>query len=161
MAKNLKSFLKLVFSIAVCQFVGFFGSSVTIPSIGSWYKLLNKSPLNPPNWIFAPVWTILFLLMGISLFLVFNKKIKSKKQKQIAIFWFGLQLLLNFLWSFQFFSLHLPFLAFVDIILLLIAIFICIKKFYPISKFASYLLYPYFLWVTFASFLNISIVILN
>lgn len=161
MAKNITNFLKLVFSIIICQLVGFLGSGVTTPSIGNWYRSINKSPLNPPNWVFAPVWTLLFLLMGVSLFLILNKKTKNKKQKKIALFWFGAQLLLNFLWSFQFFGLHLPFLAFIDIILLLMTIFICIKKFYPISKIASYLLFPYLFWVAFASFLNISIIILN
>lgn len=161
MAKNLTIFLKLVFSVAICLIIGFFGSGVTTPSINNWYRSLNKSPLNPPNWIFAPVWTLLFLLMGVSLFLVLNKKTKIKKQKHVAVFWFVCQLLLNFLWSFQFFGLHLPFLALIDITFLWITILICIKKFYPISKIASHLLYPYFFWVTFAAFLNFSIIILN
>jgi translocator protein len=161
MAKNFKSFLILIFSIVICQLVGFLGSLVTIPSISTWYQSIHKAPFNPPNWVFGPIWTLLFLLMGISLFLILNKKIKSKKIKKIAIFWFSLQLLLNFLWSFLFFGFHQPFLAFIDIIFLWIAIFFTIKKTYPVSKIASYLFYPYLLWVSFASILNLSIVILN
>lgn len=156
----MKSFLKLITSILICQLVGFAGSFFTIPSISTWYKTLEKPSFTPPNWVFGPAWTMLFLLMGISLFLVWTKGLKKKNVKNALIF-FYLQLLLNFLWSLLFFGLHSPLFALFDIILLWLGIFITIKKFHKISKPASYLLIPYLLWVTFASFLNLFIVKLN
>lgn len=156
----MKNIYKLLISLAVCQLVALMGSIVTFPAIGGWYRTLNKPIFNPPNWIFGPVWTILFLLMGYSLFLVWKKGIKTKKNK-VAILVFFCQLGLNFLWSFFFFGLHLPLLAFFEIIVLWIAISLTIVKFWKISKPAAYLLYPYLAWVSFATILNLSIVILN
>lgn len=158
MTKKTKTRLTFIYSIAICLSIGFLGSLVTTPSISSWYQTINKASFNPPNWVFGPVWTFLFLLMGISLFLILESK---NKFKNIAIFWFSLQLFFNFLWSFLFFGLHQPFLAFIEIIFLLISIFVVIKKTYAVSQIASYLLWPYLFWVSFASILNLFIVILN
>jgi translocator protein len=150
---------RLVSLIAICEGVGILGSIFTISAILTWYAHLNKPFFSPPNWIFGPVWTTLYCLMGVSLFLVLEKKLK--KQKNILLVIFSAQLLLNFLWSVIFFKLHLPLLAFIEIILLWILILMLIINFWKFSKPAAYLLMPYLAWVSFASILNLSIVILN
>lgn len=159
MGKGIKIF-KLAFSILVCQGVGIIGSFFTLPAISTWYTTLPKPSFNPPNWIFAPVWTLLFLLMGISLYLIWNRGLRGKETKK-AIFIFGVQLILNIIWSVLFFGLQSPLYAFIEIIILWFAILLTIISFYKISKAAAYLLLPYILWVTFASVLNFSILILN
>lgn len=152
--------LKLVISVGICFLVGFIGSALTLPSIPTWYATLNKPIFSPPNWIFGPVWTFLYLLMGISLYIIWNKNLKSKN-KDRAVKLFTLQLILNLLWSLVFFGLHQPLLAFITIVILWISIFVTIKYFYRISKLGAYLLIPYILWVSFASLLNLFIVGLN
>ena len=150
---SLKNILKLIASIMICQLAGFIGSLFTTPAIQTWYKTLIKPSFNPPNSVFSPVWITLFLLMGISLFLVWQKNLKDRKVK-IALFFFALQLSLNILWSIIFFGLKLPFYAFVEIIILWFAILLTILKFLKVSKPAGILLLPYLLWVSFAAFLN-------
>ena len=154
---------KLIVSIVLCFLVAFAGSATTMFSVLTWYAKLNKPFFNPPNWVFGPAWTILYFLMGVSLYLVWNKNLKNKKKeiKGIAIRVFIYQLILNFLWSWVFFGLHQPFLALITIIVLWVSIFTAIKYFYKISKMSAYLLIPYILWVSFASVLNLFIVILN
>lgn len=152
--------VKLVSSIILCELVAIIGSAVTLPSIKTWYITLNKPEFNPPNWIFGPVWTVLFLLMGISLYLIWSNGTKTKKVRE-ALYYFSAQLLLNFLWSLFFFGMHNPLLAFFDIILLWFAILFTILKFQEISKLAAYLLYPYLFWVSFATLLNFAVVVLN
>ena len=147
-------------SVLVCQATGAVGSLFTSPSIPTWYASLQKPNFNPPNWIFAPVWTILFLLMGVSLYLIWSKGLRDKKVKT-AFFIFAIQLILNMLWSFLFFGLQSPLYAFIEIIILWMAILLTIASFYKISKIAGYLLLPYILWVSFAAVLNFSILILN
>lgn len=149
----IKDILKLVFSIAVCQVAGIFGSFATVPSIPTWYAQLKKPAFNPPNWLFSPVWIALYVLMGISLFLVLRKPIGERGVK-IALVFFAVQLVLNSLWSVMFFGLKVPFLAFLEIILLWCMIFFTIFLFSKISKTAAVLLVPYILWVSFASVLN-------
>ena len=152
--------LKLVVSILVCQGAGAVGSLFTSPAISGWYATLQKPSFNPPNWVFAPVWTTLFLLMGIALYLVWISGAESKK-KRTAILIFAVQLILNIFWSVLFFGLQSPLYAFIEIIILWLAILITIISFYKISKPAAYLLLPYILWVSFAAVLNFSILILN
>ena len=152
--------LKLVVSILVCQGAGVVGSIFTSPAITTWYAQLQKPSFSPPNWIFAPVWTLLFLLMGVALYFVWSKGLEDKKVKT-ALFIFGVQLILNTLWSILFFGLQSPFYAFIEIIILWLAILLTIISFSRISKAAAYLLLPYILWVSFASILNFSILILN
>lgn len=152
--------LKLVACLLLCLAAGMVGSVFTMPSIPTWYAGLVKPPLNPPNWIFGPVWTTLFILMGIALFLVWESQ-ADKKAKNAAMAIFGGQLALNVLWSILFFGLHSPFYAWLDIILLWISILITIISFWKISKLASILLWPYLLWVSFASYLNLMIWLLN
>ncbi|MBI4038125.1 tryptophan-rich sensory protein [Candidatus Daviesbacteria bacterium] len=144
---------KLILAVGVCLGAGGVGSIFTFSSIPTWYVTLNKPFFSPPNWIFGPVWTTLYILMGISLYLVWIKN------KVPTVFW--TQLILNAVWSIIFFGLQNPSLALVDIVALWIAIVLTIKAFYPISKPASYLLIPYLAWVSFASILNLSIVLLN
>lgn len=148
----MKKTVKLILSILTCQMAGFLGSLATTPAIPTWYASLNKPSFNPPNWIFAPVWTTLFLLMGISLFIILNQK-KNKKAKAI----FFIQLGLNTLWSFLFFGLQSPLLAFLEILILWTAILLTIIQAYKLQKWAGILLIPYLLWVSFAAFLNFTI----
>ena len=148
----------LIFAILIPLAVGAVGSAFTFPEIATWYQTLNKPDFNPPNWIFAPVWTTLYILMGISFYLVL---ISKAKDKIIPVKLFMAQLVLNILWSVIFFGLHNPLLAFFEILVLWGTILFMILTFYKISKPAAYLMIPYILWVSFASILNLSIVIIN
>jgi len=154
-----KNILKLVFSILLCQGAGFLGSLATRPAIGGWYAGLVKPAFSPPNWIFVPVWTLLYFLMGASLFLVL--KTKAKERQQRALFLFFIQLILNISWSVIFFNLKAPLTAFIEIIALWYFIFLTTKAFLRISRLAGFLMIPYLLWVSFAAFLNFSIFWLN
>ncbi len=157
---NLIEILKLVISLAFCQFAGFIGSLFTTPSIPTWYAALRKPLFNPPNSVFGPVWTTLFLLMGISAYLIWRKGFHDKNVK-IALLIFIVQLLLNVFWSFLFFGLHSLSYAFFEIIFLWLAILVTVLSFMNISKPAGILLLPYLLWVSFASVLNFSLWKLN
>lgn len=148
-----KNFPKLIFSIGLCLGAGIVGSFFTLSSISTWYVTLNKPSFSPPNWVFGPVWTVLYILMGISLYLVWQKR------KVPNVFW--VQLILNTAWSIIFFEMKNPTLALLDIVALWISIFLTIKAFSKINKLAGKLLIPYLVWVTFASYLNLMIVILN
>ena len=163
---KINNFLKLVIAIVISQLAGVVGSVFTVSSIPTWYAALQKPSFNPPNWIFGPAWTTLYLLMGVAAFLIWSSYAKatdgqSRKRIKIALGIFGCQLILNALWSIIFFGLHSPLWAFVEIIFLWLAIFATIIAFYKISRPAAYLLLPYILWVSFASILNFSILILN
>jgi len=151
---------KLIVSICLCFLIAFLGSLVTFSSISTWYAGLNKPFFNPPNFIFGPVWSILYTLMGIALFLVWEKGLKNKNVSK-AVKIFLLQLALNFLWSLVFFGFHLPFAALIVILALWISIFYAILLFKKISKPAYLLLTPYIAWVSFALILNFFIAILN
>lgn len=155
-----KRFLQLGASIVVCEFVGVISAPLTIASIPSWYAFLHKPSFSPPNWIFGPVWTTLYFLMGIAAFLIWKKNLKKKKIQR-ALMYFLVQLFFNFLWSLLFFGLHNPLLGLGDILLLLISIVVTMNAFYKISKAAAALLIPYLLWVSFATVLNVAIVLLN
>jgi len=151
---------KLIFSIFICLFAGFIGSSFTTPAITNWYAMLQKPSFAPPNWVFFPVWTALFIMMGISLFLIWKKGWGDKTVKT-SIYIFAGQLVLNTLWSFAFFGLRSPLLGLMEIILLWLAILATILTFKKLSRTAAYLLIPYILWVSFAAFVNFSIWKLN
>ena len=154
---------KLILSIGLCLGAGVLGSIFTTqaPPAGglTWYTTLNKPFFSPPNWVFGPVWTVLYILMGVALYLVISDKGKVIREKAIQIF--AIQLVLNVAWSVIFFGFQNPVLALVDIAALWIAIFLTIKSFSKINKLAGNLLIPYLLWVSFATILNLSIVILN
>jgi tryptophan-rich sensory protein len=156
---KIKDILKLVLSVALCQLAGFLGSLFTIPAIPTWYKTLNKPFFTPPDWIFSPVWISLFILMGISLFLVWQRQ-GHRKLKMALIFFFA-QLIFNMLWSAAFFGLRSPLLGLIDIVLLWFAILLTIQNFLRVSRTAGLLLLPYILWVSFAAVLNFSLWILN
>ncbi len=147
-------------SVGLCLSTGMVGSIYTLQSVKWWYPTLTKPALNPPAWIFGPVWTILFILMGLSLYLVWNKGLK-KKGVIDGIALFGVQLILNITWSYLFFGIRNPFLALVEISVLWGAILLTAWKFYKIDRTAGCLLIPYLLWVSFASYLTLSIVLLN
>lgn len=153
----MKKYYKLIISLLIPLIIGFFGSVFTMNSVSTWYAELNKPFFNPPGWIFAPVWTLLYIMIGISIYLTWT----SKENKKKTFIVFGVQLFLNFIWSILFFGNHLIGLAFADIFLLWIAIIFNIYFCYKISKKSAYLLIPYLLWVSFASILNLAIWILN
>jgi len=150
----------LLISIIICEAAGLIGSVFTSSAIPTWYAALAKPGFNPPNWVFAPVWAILFLLMGISLYLVWVKGTNAKRAKPALIIFFA-QLVLNILWTILFFGLQLPLAAFIEIVILWLFILWAIIRFYQLSKPAAYLLIPYILWVSFAATLNFSIFVLN
>ena len=152
--------LKLTASLLLCLGAGLLGSVFSAPVIGTWYAQLNKPFFNPPGWIFGPVWTLLYVLMGISLYLVWTKP-GARKKHPYAVKFFFTQLGLNVLWSIIFFGLQNPLAALLEILLLQVAILITARSFQSISHRASLLLYPYIAWVFFAALLNLSIVILN
>jgi tryptophan-rich sensory protein len=151
---------KLIYALALCQAVGWLGSNFTVKSLDTWYAALNKPVFNPPNWIFAPVWIGLYLLMGISLYLVLSKEPRDSAVKS-ALWVFGVQLVLNAVWTPLFFGARLLLVAFIEILVLWIFIVLTIVKFKPISRIAAYLLIPYLLWVSFASVLNGALWLLN
>ncbi len=153
-------FTPLLLSILLPFIAGGIGSYFTTPDIAVWYQALNKPLFNPPNWIFGHVWTLLYLFMGFSFYLVWTTKDKHKAKRK-AIYFYLIQLVLNSLWSIIFFGLKSPILAFIEIIILWIMIFFTIKSFILVSKHATYLLYPYLAWVSIALILNLSIVLLN
>ncbi len=157
---TMKNWIKIILCITVCEAAGILGTVATSPNIPTWYASLNKPSFNPPSWLFGPVWTTLFALMGIALYLVVQKKIKTKQQK-LAVTLFGLQLAVNVLWSFLFFGMHQPLWAFVDLVLLWLLIAACIVLFYRQNKWAGILLVPYIAWVSFAGILNFAIYRLN
>lgn len=152
--------LKLGVSVAVAQSAGVIGSLFTVPAIPAWYAGLAKPALAPPNWIFAPVWTTLFLLMGIAAFLVWKKGLE-KKEVRVGLALFLIQLVLNALWSAVFFGLRNPGAALIEIAFLWTAILATMVVFIKVSRTAAVLLLPYLAWVTFASYLNCAIWSLN
>lgn len=156
----MKDIGKFLISIFGCELIGILATPFTISAIPTWYATLNKPPFSPPNWIFEPVWTLLYLLMGISAFLIWQKGLHNMKVKK-ALGYFLLQLFFNFIWSVTFFGLHSPLLGLLDIVVLLVIVIITIVSFYKLSRSAAYLLIPYLLWLSFATILNLSIVVLN
>lgn len=146
--------------VVICELAGGLGAVFTTPRIGTWYTTLNKPEIAPPNWIFAPVWTILFAMMGVAAYLVWRKR-KQDARAEEALMIFSAQLGLNIIWSALFFGLRSPQNAFAEIIILWLAILATIVRFKMISKNAAYLLLPYLLWVTFAGYLNFLIYTLN
>ncbi|MFA5024470.1 MAG: TspO/MBR family protein [Patescibacteria group bacterium] len=157
---KLANFFKLVIAIVIVELAGAIGAIFTVPVIPTWYAALIKSPLNPPSWVFAPVWNILFIIMGMAAFLVWKKGL-NRKEIRVALIVFIIQLVLNSFWSIIFFGLRNPGAAFLEIIFLWLAILATIIAFYKVSRDAAYLLIPYILWVTFAAYLTFSVWQLN
>ncbi|MBA3681635.1 MAG: tryptophan-rich sensory protein [Bacteroidetes bacterium] len=155
----MKKYLKLIICILIPLAIGGISGLATATSINTWFVELHKPFFNPPNYLFGPVWTILYILMGISLYLIIQTpKVYARKR---AIVIFGVQLFLNFCWSFLFFKFHLLGIAFIEIILIWLSIITMIYLFKKINKTAAYLQIPYLLWVSFASVLNGAIWYLN
>ena len=155
-----KYVFKLIVSVVACQLAGVIGSVFTTPAIPTWYAALAKPPFSPPNWLFAPAWITLYLLMGISASLVWRVGL-DQKQVRTALILFLVQLVLNALWSMAFFGLQSPLGGIIVIVLLWAAILLTILKFFRISTVAGALLVPYIAWVTFAATLNAYIYVLN
>ena len=145
--------MKLFISILIPLLVGGIAGFFTTTGVNGWYAVANKPSFNPPNWLFAPVWTALYIMMGIALYLVWKTE-TANAIKQKALILFGVQLALNFLWSFIFFYAKQPGWAFADIIAMWIVILLTIIWFGKISTTAAWLLVPYIFWVSFASLLN-------
>lgn len=154
------SILKLIVAILVCNGIGSLGALVTITGPGSWYAALEKPFFTPPGWVFAPVWITLFTLMGVALFLIWESG-TGRREVRIALAIFGIQFVINVLWSFLFFGLQSPILALADIILLWLLIAATIAAFYRVRKSAAWLLVPYICWVTLAMALNYGVYVLN
>jgi len=155
----MKNTAKFIFCVILCELVGSIGAVFTAMSVKTWYLQINKPSFNPPNWLFAPVWGILFFLMGVSLFLVWQKKGQKPIKKAITVF--SVQFLFNIAWSMAFFGFHSPLAGLIVIIVLWLAIIWTMIEFYKISKPAGLLFTPYLLWSTFAAFLNATILYLN
>ncbi|MGF7118660.1 TspO/MBR family protein [Methanobacterium oryzae] len=152
--------VKLVISILIPLIVGFTSSFATLGSIPGFFDVLNKPAWTPPAWAFGPIWTTLYILMGIALFLIWRKGLERQDVK-IAIGVFGVQLILNFFWTIIFFGFRSLFGGLIEIMFLWIAILVNIILFYRISKAAGILLVPYIVWVTIASYLNYTVYLLN
>jgi tryptophan-rich sensory protein len=155
-----KKVLYITIAIVVCLLIGFLSGFATQSSVDTWYSTLNKPDFNPPDWIFAPVWTVLYILMGIAAGIVWAKGFYHIWVKT-ALYFFGFQLLFNALWSIVFFGFQNPFWALLVILVLLGLILQTIKCFKIVSRTAAYLLIPYLLWVCFAALLNYRIWELN
>jgi benzodiazapine receptor len=157
---KLKAAARLIVCLGVTFIVAAVGSIFTREAVSGWYANLNKPIFNPPSWLFGPVWTVLYLLMGVAVFLVWQKGY-GNRQVRIAIWLYALQLVLNGLWSPIFFGLKMPFLAFCEILLLWVAIVLTIRAFARVSLASALLLAGYIAWVSFAAVLNFSIWMLN
>lgn len=150
---------KLLLSLALPLSAGVIGSVYTTPNVISWYPILLKPSWNPPSFVFGPVWTILYLCIGYSLYLVWQAGSSPKVTRTLWAFF--LQLLLNAFWSYLFFSAKLLWIAYFEILFLLFAIAYNLILAYKVNKTAGWLLLPYFIWVSFASILNFTIASLN
>jgi tryptophan-rich sensory protein len=157
---KLMDIIGMVFAVVICLSVGAIGTISTSQNIPTWYASLNKPAFTPPNWLFGPAWTTLYILMGIAAFLVWKAGI-GRPEVKAALWIFLAQLVLNAVWTPLFFGAHWLLLSFLEMILLWLLILWTIVKFYGISVVAGLLLIPYILWVSFASVLNLSFWLLN
>jgi translocator protein len=156
---SIPTFAKLIISIAAPLAVGAVAGIFTAKAIPTWYTTLNAPSFNPPNWVFGPMWTLLYVLMGVSLFMVWNAE--PGKARDIAMLIFGVQLVLNFAWSFLFFYFKELGWALVEIIAMWISIVVMLIAFYQVRPLAAYINIPYLLWVSFATALNAAYFKLN
>jgi benzodiazapine receptor len=152
---------KILTVVVTCLVIGYFSGIVTRAAIITWYLTLVKPGFNPPNWIFAPVWSTLYIMMGIAAGLVWDRIESNTELVKKALVIFALQLALNALWSYLFFGLMNPMLALLEIVILWLMIYETYVQFGKINKIAGYLFIPYLLWVSFAMVLNASIWWLN
>lgn len=157
----MNKYFKILIFVATCLAVGYLSGVVTRSSVETWYPTLVKPSFNPPNWVFFPAWTTLYVLMGIAGGLVWQKIDAEREEVKKALQFFWIQLALNALWSYLFFGLKNPLLALIEMFLLLLLIYETYIKFSKINKIAGYLFIPYIIWVCFALILNASIWWLN
>ena len=155
-----KRIIYIAISVAVCLLIGFLSGFATQSSVNEWYTTLNKPSFTPPNELFAPVWTVLYVLMGVAAVVVWSKGYHHIWVKT-ALYHFVFQLLFNALWSIVFFGLKNPLLGLLVILVLLTLIMLTIKWFKVVSKAAAILMIPYLLWVCFAAVLNYKVWELN
>lgn len=158
--KGSVKWLKLVVSIIITEGAGGIGSIFTYQSIPTWYASLNKSPITPPNWLFAPMWLTLYFLMGIALWIVWSKS-KTTEGRTVALTLFFIQLALNVLWSLIFFGLQSLLFGAIEIVFLWFFIVATIIEFRSVNRASAYVLFPYVSWVTIATLLNISVLWVN
>lgn len=157
----MNKYTKISIFVATCIGIGYLSGIVTQSSVNTWFPTLIKPTFNPPNWLFAPVWSFLYILMGVAAGLVWNRIDFEREAVRKALLFFAIQLALNAGWSLIFFGLKNPFLAMIEIVLLWLMIYETYMKFGKIDKIAGYLFIPYLLWVSFATALNASIWWLN
>ncbi|MBC7524172.1 MAG: tryptophan-rich sensory protein [Flavobacterium sp.] len=157
----MNKYLKIAIVVVSCMAIGYLSGTVTRESITTWYPTLVKPSFNPPNWIFAPVWSLLYIMMGISAGLIWSRIDFEREIVKKALIFFTIQLGLNALWSYLFFGLHNTLLALIEIGLLWLMIYETYCHFKKIDKLSGLLLLPYLAWVSFASILNASIWWLN
>jgi len=158
---KLNKITRIAIAVILCLAVGYSSSTFTKEGVATWYPTILKPSFNPPNWVFMPVWTLLFILMGVAAGLVWDKIKEQNEEVKKALGFFLVQLILNAVWSYIFFGLKNPMLALVEIVLLWLMIYETYLKFTKINKTAGYLLIPYMAWVSFAGILNASIWWLN
>lgn len=156
----MKLAIKITLLVLLCLAIGYAAGMITQNGIATWYIHLEKPSFNPPNWVFAPVWTLLYIAIGIAGGIIWNKKNKNHLVKKALLF-YSIQLILNLLWSFLFFGLKNPLIALIEIILLFLITYETYLLFGKINKTAGYLFIPYLLWISFAMLLNASIWWLN
>jgi tryptophan-rich sensory protein len=157
----MQKIIRIAVVLTTCLLVGYFSGMVTRDSITTWYPTLVKPSFNPPNWVFAPVWTILYIMMGVAGGMVWNRLEQDPENVKKAFTFFIIQLALNAAWSVIFFYFHNPFLALIEVILFWLLIFETHIQFKKIDKTAGLLFIPYLAWVSFAIVLNASIWWLN
>jgi translocator protein len=150
--------MKLIISILIPLAIGAVAGYATTQNIPNWYVYLNKPFFTPPNYLFGPVWTCLYIMMGIACYLIWRSKHIFQKK---ALVLYSIQLMFNFSWSFVFFQFHALGFAFIIIVLMWLSILLTILQFYKIQQWAAWLLLPYLLWVSYASVLNFAVWQLN
>ncbi len=157
----IRRYMGLLAAILLCEAVGFIGAMSTRTSVATWYRTLEKPPFTPPDWLFGPVWITLYAMMGIALWLTWNRLPPGTALRWPVIWLFGVQLLANMLWSILFFGMQNPVIGLVDIVILWLLILLTIVWMRPVSTPAAILMIPYLLWVSYAVYLNTGIVLLN
>ena len=158
----IKNFKSLILILSITFLLSFVAGYVTQSNIDPWYQSLNKLSFSPPNWIFGPVWTILYAFMSVAIWVVYEKSKKNELDfsKKILKYYFY-HLVVNFSWSFIFFYFHLIFLAFINILIIIIAVILLMSLYFPRSKISFILMIPYLLWVIFAAVLNFGLYLIN
>jgi benzodiazapine receptor len=160
MERRVRQIGVFLFSILLPIGIGFIGSLATRPMITTWYAALQKPFFSPPNWLFGPVWTLLYIMMGVAAYLVWRRGFERPEVKR-ALGWYVVQLILNCAWSLVFFGLKSPLGGLIIIVALWVLIYLTMRRFFKISQPAGWLLLPYLLWVSFATVLNLALLMLN